>query len=134
MTEHGAGELVNRFYETFLGGDIDTVLELLASDFELVYSGPPVIPAAGTWKGHDGFRKWAEASLGGHLPPESFNFDEQIEHGDKVAIRGHVNLRVKTTGKTCETDFLHLWTVRDGKLASFIDFFDTFALAQAYMP
>lgn len=134
MTERDAGELVNSFYETFIGGDIDAVLAMLAPDFQLVYSGPSVIPAAGTWKGHDGFRNWAEAGLQGHLPPESFSFEEQIAHGDKVVLRGHVNLRVKTTGKTCESDFLHLWTVRDGKLASWIDFFDTFALAQAYMP
>lgn len=133
MAERGTGELVQSFYDNFRAGDLDAVLACLSPEFELVYPGPSVIPSAGTWKGHAGFRGWAEAALQGHLPPESVNFEEFVVDGDKVAVPGHVNLRVKTTGKACETDFLHFFTVRDGKLTSFRDFFDTFALAQAYM-
>jgi hypothetical protein len=61
------------------------------------------------------------------------NFEEFVVHEDKVFVPGHVNLRVKTTGKTCETDFLHVFTIRDGRLTRWHDFFDTFAVAQAYM-
>ena len=53
--------------------------------------------------------------------------------GDDVVVPGHVTLRVKTTGKMCETDFVHWFTVRDGKLTSWRDYFDTYALAQAYI-
>jgi ketosteroid isomerase-like protein len=133
MSGTGNSELVQRFYANFQRGDIDAVLALLCPDFELVYSGPSVIPSAGTWKGHEGFRNWAQAALRGHLPPESLKFEEFIVQGDKVVVPGHVGLRVKTTGKSCETDFIHLFTVRGGKLASWRDFFDTFAIAKAYM-
>jgi uncharacterized protein len=133
MSDTGNGKLVQSFYANFQAGDIDAVIALLSPDFTLVYSGPPVIPSAGTWNGHDGFRGWAQAALQGHLPPESNSFEEFIVQGDKVAVPGHVTLRVKTTGKTCETDFLHLWTVRNGKLTSWRDFFDTHAVAQAYV-
>jgi ketosteroid isomerase-like protein len=133
MSDKGNAELVQSFYANVAAGDIDAVIALLSPDFALVYSGPRVIPSAGTWNGHEGFRSWAQAALQGHLPPESLNFEEFIVQGDKVAVPGHVTLRVKTTGKTCETDFLHLWTVRGGKLTSWRDFFDTYAVAQAYM-
>jgi len=133
MSENGNGKLVQGFYANFEAGDIDAVLALLSPDFALVYSGPSIIPSAGTWNGHEGFRGWAQAALQGHLPPESLNFEEFIVRGDTVVVPGHVTLRVKTTGKTCETDFLHLFTVRDGKLTSWRDFFDTYAVAQAYM-
>jgi ketosteroid isomerase-like protein len=133
MSEKANAELVQSFYANFLEGDIDAVVALLSPEFALVYSGPSIIPAAGTSKGHEGFRSWAEAALQGHLPPESVNTEEFIAQGDSVAVPGHVNLRVKTTGKTCETDFLHLFTVRDSKLTSGRDFFDTYAVAQAYM-
>lgn len=133
MDAKGNADLVQRFYANFIAGEIEAVLALLAPDFELVYSGPSIIPAAGTWNGHEGFQGWAQAALQGHLPPESVNFEEFIVQGDKVVVPGHVSLRVKTTRKTCETDFLHLFTVRDGKLTSWRDFFDTFAVAQAYM-
>jgi hypothetical protein len=125
-------ELVQRFYANVQAGDIDAVLALLSPDFELVYSGPSVIPSAGTWKGQEGFRNWAQAALRGHLPPESVTFEEFIVQGDRIVVPGHVTLRVKTTGKTCETDFLHLFTVHGGKLTSWRDFFDTFLLAEAY--
>ena len=116
-----------------MAGDIDAVLALLSPDFTLVYSGPSIIPSSGTWNGHDGFRSWAQAAVQGHLPTESLNIEEFIVQGDHVVVPGHVALRVKTTGKNCETDFLHLFTVRDGQLTSWRDFFDTYALAQAYM-
>jgi ketosteroid isomerase-like protein len=132
MAGKGNGELVQSFYANIQAGDIDAVLTLLSPDFELVYSGPSVIPSAGTWKGHEGFRNWAQAALQGHLPPKSLSFEEFIVQGDKVVVPGHVALHVKSTGKTCETDFLHLFTVHDGKLTSWRDFFDTFAVAEAY--
>jgi len=133
MAGKGNGELVQSFYANFQAGDIEAVLTLLSPDFELVYSGPSVIPSAGTWKGHEGFRNWAQVALQGHLPPKSLNFEEFIVEGNKVVVPGHVALHVKTTGKTCETDFLHLFTVHGGKLTSWRDFFDTFAVAEAYM-
>jgi uncharacterized protein len=133
MGQRAPVELVKSFYANVQAGDIAAVLTLLSPDFELVYSGPCVIPAAGTWSGHDGFVRWAEAALQGHLPPESLTFEEFIAQGDKVVVPGHARLRIKPTGKTCETDFLHFFTARGGKLASWRDFFDTFALAQAYM-
>ncbi len=133
MAQAAAVELVKSFYANVQAGNIAAVLTLLSSDFELVYSGPSVIPAAGTWKGHDGFVRWAEAALQGHLPPELLTFEEFIAQGDKVVVPGLVRLRIKPTGKTCETHFLHFFTVRAGKLVSWRDFFDTFALAQSYM-
>jgi ketosteroid isomerase-like protein len=133
MAKEENGELVQRFYTKMLAGNIEEVLALLSPDFELVYSGPSIIPCAGTWSGHHGFRNWAQAALQGHLPPESVDWGEFIVHDDKVFVPGHVSLRVKTTGKTCETNFLHVWTVRGGRLTRWHDFFDTFAVAQAYM-
>jgi len=56
MSEQGNAELVQSFYDNFLGGDIDAVLALLSPDFALDYSGPSIIPAAGKWNGHEGFR------------------------------------------------------------------------------
>ncbi len=132
MTENANADVVQGFYDNFLAGDLDAVVALLSPDFMLVYSGPPLIPSAGTWNGHEGFRDWANTALQGHLPPESLNIEGFIVQGDKVAVPGHVTLRVKTTGKTCETDFLHLFTLRAGKIASWLDFFDTFAVAEAY--
>jgi len=134
MSEKENVELVQSFYATSVTGDINALLALLSSDIEVNYSGPSIIPAAGTWRGHEGFLAHANAAMAGHIPPESYELQEFIAQGDRVVVAGHSNLRVKPTGKTCETDFLHFFTIRDGKIARFRDFFDTFALAQAYLP
>ncbi len=133
MSEQANTEIVRSFYANLLGGTIDAVVELLAPDFESVYSGPSIIPAAGPWHGHGGFRGWAEAALQGHLPPISQSAEDPIVSGENVFVAGHVWLNVKPTGKACETDFLHWFVVRDGKLASWRDYFDTYALARAYI-
>jgi ketosteroid isomerase-like protein len=133
MADRANGELVQRFYTGIQTGDIDAVVALLSPEFELWYSGPSIILAAGTWRGHEGFRRWVTVAVQGHLPPESLRFEEFVIQGDKVVVPGHATLRVKTTGKTCETDFLHFFTVRDGKLTAWRDFYDTFVVAQAYM-
>jgi ketosteroid isomerase-like protein len=88
MSERANAELVQSFYSNVAAGDIDAVIALLSPDFTIVYSGPPVIPAAGTWNGHEGFRRWAQAALQGHLPPESLHFEEFIVHGDSVVYVG----------------------------------------------
>jgi ketosteroid isomerase-like protein len=63
MSENGNAEVVQSFYANFLGGHIDAVLALLSPDFALAYSGPSIIPAAGTWNGHEGFRSWAQTGF-----------------------------------------------------------------------
>ena len=39
----------------------------------------------------------------------------------------------KPTGRTYETDFVHLITFRDGKIRRFQEFFDTYAAAEAFL-
>jgi hypothetical protein len=41
---------------------------------------------------------------------------------------------VRRTGKTYSTDFAHVVTIKDGKIARFQEFFDTFAAAEAFKP
>ena len=46
---------------------------------------------------------------------------------------GHlINGELVTTGKTFESDILHMFTVRGGKVVQLLDFFDTAALAEAH--
>lgn len=132
MSEQENVEVVQRFYRATGNGDMEGALRLLGTEIEIVYPGPAAIPTAGIWRGHDGFSQWSRVGLAGHLPPEFFELHEFIAQGDKVVVSGHANLRIKTTGKTCSTDFLHFFTVRNGAITSFRDYFDTFALAEAY--
>ena len=51
---------------------------------------------------------------------------------DSVAVVGYLKCRVKATGRVYESDFVHLVTFRDGKVARFQEFFDTQAAGDAF--
>jgi uncharacterized protein len=47
-------------------------------------------------------------------------------------VIGHTTCRAIPTGRTYETDFVHLVRLRDGKVVRFQEFFDTWAAAEAF--
>lgn len=57
-----------------------------------------------------------------------------LTNGDAVAVVGYMKCRAKPTGRTYESDFVHLVKFRDGKIVSFQEFFDTYAAGGAFRP
>lgn len=49
-----------------------------------------------------------------------------------VAVIGHMKCLAKPTGRAYESDFVHLVTLRSGKVAKFQEFFDTYVAGEAY--
>ena len=47
-------------------------------------------------------------------------------------VLGDYAWRVKSTGREYETDFVHVFTARDGKVARFQEFMDTAVVGWAY--
>ncbi len=123
--------IVRDLYEAFSGRDIDAVMKLLSDD--VVWGEPenPFNPAGGTRSGHAGFLEWArigrEAEEILALEPKKFLLDEE-----SVAVVGFTKCLAKRTGKIYETDFVHLFTIRDGKVARFQEFFDTYIAGEAF--
>jgi len=106
-------------------------LQLLSPDVEWGEPENPHNPAAGTRHGHKGFLEWlnigrqAEEILA--LEPKKFLTDI-----DTVAVVGYTKCIAKPTKKSYETDFVHLVTLKDGKVIRFKEFFDTYAAAEAF--
>jgi uncharacterized protein len=57
---------------------------------------------------------------------------ELVAQGDKVVALGNHAWRVKSTGREYETDFVHVFSVRDGKVTRFQEFMDTAVVSAAY--
>jgi uncharacterized protein len=55
-----------------------------------------------------------------------------VAQGDKVVALGNYAWRVKSTGLEYETDFVHVFTVRDGKVTRYQEFMDTAVVGGAY--
>jgi len=54
-----------------------------------------------------------------------------VAEADRVVVLLHVAATVLSTGKMFESDIIHFFTVKDGKIVSLRDFFDTAAVVEA---
>ena len=72
-------------------------------------------------------------SLGTLLSFQSFEPRQFFAAGpDTVFVLGHYDRTVIKTGKPANSDFVHVFVIRDGKIASYREFQDTAGLADAW--
>jgi ketosteroid isomerase-like protein len=55
-----------------------------------------------------------------------------IADGDTVVVLGYVHSMVKATGRDFKSEYVHVLTVKDGKLISYREYLDTAQLLAAY--
>ena len=125
--------LIQKAYQRVKAGDFPSFLDLLAADVLWILPEMPNVPFAGTWKGRqqvaEFFRRLAETQDIVQMEPEEF-----IGHGDKVIVLGRFTMHVKATGKDSRSDWVHVWTVKDGKVTAMREYVDTLAVSTAHMP
>jgi ketosteroid isomerase-like protein len=124
-------QMVHDLYGAFARRDIAAILTVLSPDVEWAEPAHPFNPCGGTRRGHAGFLEWARIGSQEEdillLEPSLFLSGE-----NSVAVVGHTRCRAKSTGKVYETDFVHLVTFKDGQIARFQEFFDTYAAGEAF--
>lgn len=127
----GNVSLVQKLYAAFARRDIDAMLEFLDADVEWGEPPNPFNPSGGTRYGHAGFMEWLNI---GRQAEEVLALEPRktLASDDTVAVIGFTKCLARRTGKIYETDFVHVITVRDGKVVRFQEFFDTFAAAEAF--
>ena len=124
-------EIVRQVYAAFSRRDIPAILGMLSPEVEWGEPANPFNPAAGTRHGHAGFLEWANIGRASEeileLEPRKFLTD-----ADSVAVVGYTKCLARPTNKSYETDFVHLITLREGKIVRFQEFFDTYAAGEAF--
>jgi ketosteroid isomerase-like protein len=124
-------DIVKQVYEDFVKRDINSILNVLSPDVEWGEPANPFNPAVGTRYGHKGFLEWLNIGRQSEeivvLEPKIFLTDN-----DSVAVVGYTKCIAKVIGKSYETDFVHLVTLKDGKVIRFQEFFDTYAASEAF--
>ena len=123
-------DVVQQGYEAFGRGDIPAVLELLTDDVEWTEQGPSVIPFAGTFRGREGIAEFFTL-LDETLEFEQFEPRKFVGQDDTVVVVGYERGLVKPTGRTFEQEWAHVYTLRDGKIATGLFLEDTAGLVDA---
>lgn len=131
MSERENTGLAQQAYENFQSGDILAVLDLLSDDVEWVLPEVEGVPVARSWHGREEVGQFFQ-TLGDVQEVRQFEPREFVAQGDKVVALGHYAWHVKSTGREWESDFAHVFTVRDGKISGFQEYNDSAALAAAF--
>jgi uncharacterized protein len=132
MSEQQNTQLVQQAYAAFKRGDINGVLNIMADDVVWFLPGPPdIIPVTGQRRGKNQVAQFF-AKLSETQEPEEFEPKQFIAQGDTVVSLGHYRWKVKATGRRFESDFAHVFTIRNGKVTNFHEYFDTNAGVAAY--
>jgi ketosteroid isomerase-like protein len=126
-TEEANIALVQQIYADFAKGDVAAILGTMDPAIEWISGGsredfPTLGKRVGIEDAASFFRDVAE-----HDEFTSFEPREFVAMGDKVAVIGHYGITAKRSGKHFESDWAHVFTVRNGKGVKFQEFTDTAA-------
>jgi len=125
--------VVERLYEAVAGDDNAAIIAWCTADS--VWTYPPVegLSYGGTWRGRDGVAAFLDA----HDEAEEileFEIERTVIDADVAVVIGSYTGRAKASGRTWQTPFAHVLTVRSGLVASFTAYFDTAAALSARVP
>jgi ketosteroid isomerase-like protein len=124
--------LVQSLYAAFGKGDIVAIIAGLAPDVDWHSGGRASdYPGFGPRKGRKAVEEFfgiiAQNNDFSHFTPREFHAAD-----DKVFVLGDYAMTMRKTGKKFASDWVHVFTIRDGKVEKFREFLDTAGAAEAY--
>ena len=131
MSEQDNLKLVQEGYADFGRGDVQSLLGKFAEDIEWVSPGSKNNPLAGTYNGRARVGEFFK-NLSDLTEMSTFEPREFIAQGDKVVVLGRETGRVKATGRTFESDWAMVFTLRNGKIVRFQEYADTANMEAAF--
>ena len=131
MSEKENVQVVQQMYEAFNRRDIPAVLDILADDVEWHSPTTRTAPDEISWskprKSRDQVATFFK-ELGEKVQPDKLEPLEFTAQDDRVVVEGKNRGTVKSTGKAYEHDWVMLFTVRRGKIARMLHYYDSIDL------
>lgn len=124
-------QVVKEAYNKFQSGDIDGLLNLVSEDIHWQTPEIENAPFAGTRHGLGEVEEFFDL-LNKSEETTKFEPTEFIAQGDRVVALGSYGATVKETGRSYESDWVHVFTVKDGRIQSFAEYFDNAAANRAF--
>lgn len=133
MNAQGNKQLVMEGYRLFQAGQIDELLSRYHDDAEWTSPELEFVPFSGAFHGKAEIAQFF-AKLDASVHANRFEPTQFIAENDKVVVTGFANWLAKPTGRSYDSSWVHIFTLRDGKVARFESFSDTLAMARAFLP
>jgi uncharacterized protein len=133
MSESENVQVVKDAYAAFQRGDVQGVLALVDEnvDWHAIKGAEGAAPHAGRRHGRTAVAEFF-SQLAGSMEFSKFEPREFVAQGDQVAVIGEYSATVKTTGHSLASDWVMVFTLRDGKVVRFREWTDSAQLVRAY--
>jgi uncharacterized protein len=123
---------VKSLYALYTSGKFDKLLTEMTPDIQWISnSDPALLPWGGEKKGIEGARTFF-TEVAKNMEMDSFTPMEFYGGKDFVTVIGRSRGRMRKSGARFEDEWMHLFRIRDGKVAYFRSNHDTHAVVQAY--
>ena len=116
-------DVVKGVYEAFGRGDVPAVLGAMADDIE--WHEAEGMPYGGVYNGGEAVAKNVFGPITEDIPDFAVKPEEFIASGNAVAAVVRYTGTGKAAGKQLNLPVVHVWDVRNGKIAQFRQFIDT---------
>lgn len=125
-------DLVQSLYALFGRGDIAAIVAATTPDVTWGLDGRPTdMPLLRQFNGQAGVQEFFQVLAEVH-DITSFTPQEFYADADKVFVIGRYGWVMKPSGRAGASDWLHVWTIRSGKVSALRSLNDTALLAEAW--
>ena len=130
MTDNPA--FVRSLYDAFGRGDMETIIDNVDPAIEWVsHISGETVPWGGRRSGRAGVASFFQA-IGENLDFEAFEPRQFLDSGDAVTVLGRTRARFKGDGGGMfDSEWVHIFMIRDGKVARFQEYYDTAEIERA---
>ena len=118
--------VVQRVYEAFGRGDVAGILEMVAEEVDWEFVGSPALTFAGRRLNREEVADFF-AAVARADEIHRFEAQEFIEAGEHVTVLGWESSTARDTGKSFQSAWAHVFTVRNGRITRWRGFFNTAA-------
>lgn len=132
MNEKNEVAVVQDLYTAFGQGDLPAILAVLDEEVDWFFNGRSSdIPFAGHRQGHQQMIAFF-ATVAETCEVQAFGPHEMLTCGEYVVSLGSERVLVRATGRVFETEWVHLFTIRNGKIVRLREYYDTAVMAEAF--
>jgi hypothetical protein len=133
MSEQTNTKIVQDVYAAFGRADIPALLNSLSADidWQAIVGAGPKVPTAGPRKGQAAVAQFFK-DLAGSILFSTFDPREFVAQGDKVVALGHYAGKANKTGRTFASDWVMVFTIKNGKIVHFREYADVVAITAAF--
>jgi ketosteroid isomerase-like protein len=130
MSTQDSLRTVQAAYAAFGRGDVPALLEQLHADVSWQFIGDSTAPYTGRVHGHEEVMRWfGQVAQADQI--QSFEPREFLVGTDHVTVIGWERTIAMPGGGLFESEWVHVWKLRDGKVMSFLGMLDSEAAARA---